>query len=142
MIDELERLLGAATPRPWNACRDGKCSCHQIWSADHPVAEVASGKWGDEYPSIRLVGPSLNLKAEAYMEQISYGEISVESSEANAALIVALVNAAPRFLAVARCAEAVIKSNISDADGYPLVTVSGARMVELSAALRALKEPT
>ena len=57
------------TPLPWRACNDGECSCLQIWCKDHPIAEVISGDWGDDYPSIRLVGESsLDLKAEAYLE--------------------------------------------------------------------------
>jgi hypothetical protein len=49
---------------------------------------VIAGKWGDDYCSIRLVGESsLDLKAEAYMEQITYGEIPEKEAIANANLI-------------------------------------------------------
>ena len=76
------------TEGEWTTCNKGKCSCKQIMSAEYPVAQVMSGKWGDDYPSIRVFGPnSLELKAEAYMEQITYGEIPEEVAVANAQLI-------------------------------------------------------
>ena len=82
------------TPGPWKACNDGKCSCFIVSGADHPVAKVISGKWGDDYPALRLVGPtSLEQKVEAYMEQITYGEIDPAEAKANAMLIAA----APRM---------------------------------------------
>jgi len=71
------------TPGPW------KILASQIWCADYPVAEVTRGKWGDDYPSIRLVGPSLLQKAEPYMDQIEYGEVPKEIARANANLIAA-----------------------------------------------------
>lgn len=78
------------TPGPWNACRKGHCDCNHISSANHPVAKVISGDWGDDYPTIRLVGTSsLDQKAEAYMEQITYGSISKEMAIANSQLIAA-----------------------------------------------------
>ena len=78
----------------WNTCQEGKCSCKSIWSDHYPVAKVLTGEWGDEYPSIRLVGDSsLDLKAEAYMEMIAYGTIAEETAIANACIIVAAVNA-------------------------------------------------
>ena len=78
------------TKGPWHACNKGECPCKQVWSNDYPVAEVVSGKWGDDYPAIRLVGESsIGQKAEAYMEQITYGEVSEELAEANARLIAA-----------------------------------------------------
>jgi len=64
----------------------------QIWCDDYPVAVVESGKWGDRFPSIRLVGGSLSVKAEPYMDMIEYGEIPQEEAEANAAFIVQAVN--------------------------------------------------
>ncbi len=82
------------TPTPWGACHKGKCSCKQIWSipADHPVAKVISGKWGDEYPSLRLIGSSLDRKAEPYMDIIEYGEVGKDLAEANAEFIVRACN--------------------------------------------------
>ena len=62
------------TPGPWSACNKGKCCCKMVTSKDHPIATIEHGKWGDDYPSIRLVGGSIERKAEAYMEQITYGE--------------------------------------------------------------------
>jgi hypothetical protein len=79
------------TPLPWHACC-GKC--HTIMSTHHPIAQITVGDWGDDYPSIRLVGDSsLALKAEPYMAQITYGHIEKEVAIANAAFIVKAVNA-------------------------------------------------
>lgn len=76
------------SPLPWHACNNGECSCKQVWIAEHPVAKVTSGNWGDDYPSIRLIGSSsLGLTAEPYMEQITYGEVSEKTAVANARLI-------------------------------------------------------
>jgi hypothetical protein len=72
---------------PWHACHDGKCPCKTVWSNDHPVAEIVHGKWGDDFPNIRLVGPCLDLKAEAFEDQITYGEVDEKEAEVNARLI-------------------------------------------------------
>jgi hypothetical protein len=78
------------TPGPWSACHNGECQCKTVMGNDYPVATITSGNWGDDYPSIRLVGDSsLELKAEAYMEQITYGKVSEETAVANARLIAA-----------------------------------------------------
>ena len=78
------------TKGEWKACQNGKCRCKQIWCDDYPIATVNSGKWGDDYPSIRLVGESsLDLKAEAFIEQITYGKIPENIARANALLIAA-----------------------------------------------------
>jgi hypothetical protein len=86
-VDSKGEKVMAHTPGPWSACNNGKCKCKQIFGNDHPVAQVISGKWGDDYPSIKIVGSGLDAKAEAYMEQITYGEIMEETAEANARLI-------------------------------------------------------
>ena len=100
------------TKGPWSACHNGECSCKAIWCNDHPIAEVTAGKWGDDYPSIRLVGESsLDLKAEAYMEQMTYGEVPEEEAQANANLIAA----APLG---DELATAVLDSIFDDFDGF------------------------
>lgn len=53
----------------------------------YPIATVECGEWGDEYPSIRLIGGSLDRKAEAYMDRIGYGKIPEDVARANAFLI-------------------------------------------------------
>ena len=75
------------TPGPWTVCSCGQC--HQVSGRDHPVATVTTGKWGDDYPTLRIVGHSLEQKVEAYMEQITYGEVSKAEAEANGRLICA-----------------------------------------------------
>jgi hypothetical protein len=82
------------TPGPWNTCNGGNCSCFMVSGEDHPIATIEHGEWGDEYPSIRLVGPSLDRKAEAYMDRIGYGNIPEEEAKANARLI----SSAPELL--------------------------------------------
>lgn len=79
---------------PWRACKEGECSCGQIWSVpcDAPIVTVTTGKWGDSYPKIVLQGGDLDQTAKAVMDMIEYGEIPKEMSQANAARIVACVN--------------------------------------------------
>ena len=86
--------LKTHSPGPWEACRDGECSCGFIWSipADHPVAKVESGEWGDDYPAIRITPAERGLtgtsfEVDAYMEQIAYGRIDPETAQQNAKLI-------------------------------------------------------
>jgi hypothetical protein len=84
--------MSGHTPGPWFycGCESGGCSCLTVSGKDAPVAVITGGVWGDDFPSIRLVGnSSLDLKAEAYMEQISYGEVPMEEAKANARLIAA-----------------------------------------------------
>ena len=83
-LDPIKARLAAATPGPWGSCPDDGCKCSAIMSPDYPVAEVTKGAWGDDFPAVRLVGESsLNMKAEAYMEQITYGEVSEQQFLAN-----------------------------------------------------------
>lgn len=65
----------------------------QIWSADYPVAKVISGKWGDDYAALKIINPGIGASVEAYIEQITYGEIREEISKKNANRIVDCVNA-------------------------------------------------
>ena len=72
----------------WHACHDGKCPCKQVWADNCPVATVESGKWGDEFPSIRIIGESsYQLKAEPFMDMYEYGEIPEDAAESNAKFI-------------------------------------------------------
>ena len=84
------------TPTPWGLCGEsrGGCLCGQIWAvgADHPVATVISGKWGDTFPTLKITGTSIDRKAEAVIEMIEYGEVGEDVAKANAALIVRAVN--------------------------------------------------
>ena len=82
------------SPGPWKACHGGECSCGFIWStpADHPVAKVESGEWGDDYPAVKIVPSEHRLtgtsfEVTAYMEQIGYGRIDPEVAQQNARLI-------------------------------------------------------
>ena len=88
------------THLPWSACC-GKC--HTIMSEHGPVAKITVGNWGDDYPSVRLVGDSsLDIKAEPYMAQITYGHVDKETAVANAAFIVRAVNAHDDLVAACR----------------------------------------
>jgi len=85
------------SPIPWKLCgEDGKHFCGHIWSTDgnSHIVTVISGKWGDDYASLRFVSgsPSLHLTVEAFMDQITYGEIPEDIAEANARFIVTACN--------------------------------------------------
>ena len=74
----------------WHYCgaSRGGCSCMTVMFRDYPICRITSGDWGDDYPDIRLVGDSsLDAKAEAYMEQITYGSIDEEQAKVHAFLI-------------------------------------------------------
>jgi hypothetical protein len=87
-LEPIKKRLEAATPGPWRSCPDDGCKCTAVTCDDYPVANVVKGEWGDSFPSIRLVGEtSLNLKAEAFTDQITYGEISELEAMANRAFI-------------------------------------------------------
>ena len=94
------------TPGPWTACHNGLCKCKVVSGADHPIAQIVSGEWGDDYPNIRLVAgqAGMGMVAEAYMDRIIYGEIDEEVAVANARLIAA----APDLLAACEVAEVVL----------------------------------
>lgn len=86
-LEPIKARLAAATPGPWSSCGD-KCKCRHVMSNDFPIAEVTKGDWGDDYPSVRLVGDSsLDLRAEPYMAQITYGNVPAEQFLANRAFI-------------------------------------------------------
>ncbi len=83
-----------ATPGPWNVCSgnrkaQGICTCFTVSCADHPIADVAHGEWGDSYPSLRFVADTTTLdrKVEAYMEHTAYGSIPESQAVANAHLL-------------------------------------------------------
>lgn len=98
------------TAGPWVACGDGKCKCKIVSSesADEPICTVTAGEWGDDYPSIRIVGEtSLDLKAEAYMERIAYGIVPEEVAIANTNLICA----APDLLAALKAHQAHVRGD-------------------------------
>ena len=88
------------TALPWKWCgEDGSHFCGHIWSADgnSHIVTVISGKWGDDYASLRFVegtggAGSLGPQIEAYMDQITYGEIPEDVAKANARLIVTACN--------------------------------------------------
>ena len=84
----------AHTKGPWSICGAKDCKCGTVNCADHPIAQVTSGEWGDEYPAMRRVGGSLENHYEAYIERIGYGEVPKDEAKANARLI----SAAPDLL--------------------------------------------
>jgi len=84
-----ENEIRKFTKGPWSACNDGKCDCNQISGNGCHIAKVTMGEWGDDYPSIRLIGGALDRKAEAYMERIPCGYIDKEEAKANLHLIAA-----------------------------------------------------
>jgi len=102
--DELLALCEKASPGPWHACQDGKCSCKAVWTDDYPVAKVESGEWGDFYPALRVKENEHGLHwtsvaLEAFMDGIPYGEIHEETARANVQFIAASREAIPRLIA-------------------------------------------
>jgi hypothetical protein len=101
-------LVSSASPGPWTVCHDGECSCKQVWSgADHPIASLECGEWGDEYPAWRTLNADDPDDAEhlpgtkvidAYVERITYGEIPEHYARGDARFIVFARMALP-FLA-------------------------------------------
>jgi hypothetical protein len=79
----------AFTSGPWGICHNGECSCKSVWCDDHPIAEVVHGAWGDDYPALRFIETDglSGTAVEAYMEQITYGEIDDATAKANGRLI-------------------------------------------------------
>ena len=74
------------TAAEWKACHDGKCKCKSVNGAEHPIANIISGKWGDSYPSIEY-----DKNGKPYIDDnfLEYGEIPEEEAIANALLIAA-----------------------------------------------------
>lgn len=91
---ELERLLAAATKGPWEVSHAGEGS--------------RSGGFRITEYYVRLPGADFALAADVV-------GADMKPSEANAALIVAAVNALPRLLEIARAAKYVAYSNGFDA---------------------------
>lgn len=113
-LEPIKARLVAATPGPWHSCPDDGCKCVMVSCDDYPVAEVTKGKWGDDYPAVRLVGTSsLDMKAEAYMEQITYGEIDEKTAMANRAFI----REAPADIAALVAEIEELRAHIKEAGG-------------------------
>ena len=106
LSDELEALLKAATPGKWVAHED------PTQDGDHVTMVVLPGKNGQF--ETWLAGCIHNW------QEASYGErrISWKEAEGNAALIVALVNNAPRMIEALRASEMMdedwLEETISD----------------------------
>lgn len=102
----------AHTPGPWSVCGDerGGCKCNTIMSENHPIATFERGEWGNEWPSLRVVGGSLDRTAEPYMEFDAMGEIPDAEALANARLIAA----APVMRATLIAALAFLESHRSE----------------------------
>ena len=79
------------TPGPWSTCQHGRCKCKLVSGEHHPIAQIISGDWGDEYPDVRLVKREgqIGQCAEAYIEKLVYGTIDENVAQANACLIAA-----------------------------------------------------
>lgn len=89
--DELRRVLDAATPGPWRACREGDCQCSFVWSVtdDHPVATAEKPIWGDEY---YVAAPTVDDPQAVERMFAEYGRFP-ESQARNNRLLIALAPA-------------------------------------------------
>lgn len=107
-IEAIRARAAKATDGPWTACcakRDNGCS--HVMHTDGMIAEVTKGEWGDDYPALRSVDEqgnpcspgAIGAKVEAYMEQITYGEVSVEQAQANKSFIAHARTDVPALLA-------------------------------------------
>lgn len=104
------------TPTPWSLCGEerGVCSCLQIWTTEHPIATVTGGKWGDEWPRLRLEG-----HAVPYMDMCEYGEISMDLAKANALHIVRCVNSHDALVEALRDALRLLQADEDEAAETP-----------------------
>lgn len=101
-IEAIERRAQAATPGPWGACKDGQCTCGQVWFRDYPVATVIRGDWGDDYPVVEVKPGQTSFDpwtVDAKMEQITYGHMPPEKAAANATFIAHARQDIPALLA-------------------------------------------
>lgn len=80
----------------WRACRNGECSCRQVWSAigDCPVATIESGEWGDQEHIVSIADAPDDcmpgtLVATCEARMLGYGYISPEISKSWTRLIAA-----------------------------------------------------
>jgi hypothetical protein len=122
-IAEQKAMAELTSKRPWHACGNGECNCRSIWTDEYPVLTVTHGEWGDDYPAIRMVS-ELGGLYEAYMEQITYGEVFEETATANAKYITAACNNYPAALeeiehmqATAKFALSKIVAQLETVDG-------------------------
>jgi len=95
-IEEQKKLLNRISPLPWKACDCGKCG--QVSNKIDCVAKATIGDWGDDYPSIRRIGGSIEGRFETYMEQITYGSVSKDEGIANAKYIAEACNNYPKAI--------------------------------------------
>lgn len=85
---EIETRAAKATAGDWSECSAPNCKCTAIMSKNDVVAEVTRGKWGDDFPTIKLErGDGIAPIAVAVMEQITYGNVSDEQFLANRAFV-------------------------------------------------------
>jgi hypothetical protein len=131
MIEELERLMEAATPRPWVFLYEEA----EIESAE---SELIDGSLLDEARldpcAIGAPNRPIVIDDEDYTGLLQpCGEIDAEEDRANLCLAHAAVNALPQFVA---CAEAVAAWAVADDAGRKAVR-EGSGLVEALKAMEA-----
>lgn len=135
-LDELEKLLAAATPGPWKIERGKRC------------IQGPDTREGDPLVLTSMMGGATKWSHSPYSEYCVPG---MKEGDANAALIVAAVNALPELLERVKRLEAIEVAARTYFNGYmqdeaaddgPEMTGCGMDQHVKAAALRAaLKEP-
>ena len=104
-MGEIEARCEKATKGPWSHHKDA-CKCEMVMCADGSICDVTKGKWGDEYPTLKMEGGSLDRSVVAVMEMIEYGEVPEAVFLANRDFIANARDDIPYLLSQAKAAEA------------------------------------
>jgi hypothetical protein len=108
-----------ATPGPWTHHKDG-CKCDMVMHKDGPVCNVTKGKWGDEYPTLKMEGTSLDRTVTAVMEMMEYGEVPEDVFLANRDFIAHAREDIPALLAELTHTRQALDAKQKEAERYRL----------------------
>lgn len=109
LVEEARKMLEGTSPGPWKGCKEGDCTCGQIWSitGDHPVAAVEYAEWGDTW----FVAAPTEEDPEAVERRFSaYGSFPESERYANAKFIAWARNNVPEMIETITSLRAEVKS--------------------------------